>query len=100
MAKDLEILWLKKAFETLRAAVDHIALDHPQAAKNFMSQVEHQIALLRRHPHMGRVGKTTGTRELIIQRYHYIIPYRIKHDCIEIIRVFHMARQYPPQNKN
>jgi toxin ParE1/3/4 len=34
---------------------------------------------------------------LVITHYPYIVPYRIKSGCIEILRVFHTARAWPKQ---
>jgi toxin ParE1/3/4 len=46
-------------------------------------------------PHRGRPGRWPGTRELIITRTPYIVPYRVTSDLIEILRVFHSARRWP-----
>jgi len=37
-----------------------------------------------------------GTRELILSRFRYIIPYRVKAQRVEILRVFHTAQKWPP----
>jgi plasmid stabilization system protein ParE len=37
-----------------------------------------------------------GTRELVIGGLPYIIPYRIRENDIEILRVLHTARRWPP----
>lgn len=34
-------------------------------------------------------------RELIVAETPYIIPYRIKNNTVEILRVFHSAMQWP-----
>jgi toxin ParE1/3/4 len=47
-------------------------------------------------PHRGRPGRWQGTRELIIPSTPYLIPYRVRGEVIEILRVFHGARQWPP----
>lgn len=42
---------------------------------------------------MGRPGRIPGTRELIISSIPYIIPYRVKNNSIEVLRVLHVAMQ-------
>jgi toxin ParE1/3/4 len=43
---------------------------------------------------MGRVGRIAGARELIIAGTPYIVPYRLRGDEIEILRVIHNARKW------
>ncbi|PIW88418.1 MAG: type II toxin-antitoxin system mRNA interferase toxin, RelE/StbE family, partial [Nitrospirae bacterium CG_4_8_14_3_um_filter_44_28] len=40
-------------------------------------------------------GRVEGTRELVISGLPYIIPYRVKNNTIEILRVLHAARKWP-----
>ena len=51
---------------------------------------------LTRHPDMGRPGRVPGTRELVLPHFPYIIPYRVKAQRVEILRVFHTSRKWPP----
>jgi toxin ParE1/3/4 len=46
-------------------------------------------------PGIGGPGRIGGTRELVVERSPYIIPYHIVGERIEIIRVYHAARQWP-----
>jgi plasmid stabilization system protein ParE len=36
-----------------------------------------------------------GTRELVIEGLPYIIPYRVRDNHVEILRVLHTARRWP-----
>ncbi len=42
---------------------------------------------LKQFPESGRPGRVPMTREVIV--HPYIIPYRIKGDCVEILNIFH-----------
>ena len=53
------------------------------------------VAQLAAHPHMGRPGRVPGTRELVVTRFRYILPYRVREQSVEILRVFHTARKWP-----
>jgi toxin ParE1/3/4 len=44
---------------------------------------------------MGRAGRVTGTRELVIPNTPFIVPYRGKGEMVIILRVFHAARRWP-----
>ena len=62
-----------------------------------MSHIITSVQQLANHPSMGRAGRVFGTRELVITHYPYIVPYRIKDDAVEVLRVFHTSRQWPIQ---
>ncbi len=36
-----------------------------------------------------------GTRELVIPKRPFIVPYRMQRDIIQILRVYHGARRWP-----
>jgi len=44
---------------------------------------------------MGRPGRVPSTRELVIPSTPYLVPYWVRDDCIEVLRVFHAARRWP-----
>jgi toxin ParE1/3/4 len=45
-------------------------------------------------PHSGRRGHRENVRELVVPRTSYIVPYRVHQDRIEILAVFHGARDW------
>ncbi|MGZ8341172.1 MAG: type II toxin-antitoxin system RelE/ParE family toxin [Telluria sp.] len=47
-------------------------------------------------PDIGRPGRVMGTRELIIHP-NYVIPYRVRGEFVDILRVQHVARRWPKQ---
>ena len=53
------------------------------------------VALLAEQPGMGRPGRVPGTRELIVPRTRYIVPYRVRGETVEVLRVFHTSRRLP-----
>jgi toxin ParE1/3/4 len=89
------IKWLEDAVQDLRALQQHIALDRPIAASNVARRIIDAVSLLSEQPGIGRHGRIHGTRELIISGTPYVIPYRVKNNAIEILRVFHGAIKWP-----
>jgi len=77
----------------LDAAAFYIADDNPSAARRFVARLVAGIDLLTEHPAMGRSGRLAGTRELILPPY--IIPYRVRDNAIEVLRIFHSAQRWP-----
>jgi len=47
------------------------------------------------HPYLGRPGRVTGTRELVVTSTPFIVAYQVVDDRIEILAVFHGARIWP-----
>ena len=44
---------------------------------------------------MGRPGRVPGTRELVVPGTRYLVPYRVTGDTLQILRVYHGARNWP-----
>lgn len=76
-------------------AYDYLAAHNPEAAFNFADEVQKGIEQLQRFPSSGRAGRVPGTRELMINRYSFIIPYRVVGDELQILRVFSTYQQLP-----
>lgn len=78
-------------------AYDYLASENPAAAAGFADEIQRAIEQLQQFPSLGRPGRVPGTRELVISRYHFLIPYRVQGDELQILRVF-STYQKPPAN--
>jgi addiction module RelE/StbE family toxin len=93
----LQVVWLRRALANLEEEAAYIAQDSPQAAQQVVARIAHAIALLAQRPGLGRPGRVPGTRELPVAGTRYLIPYRVRGQRIEILRVFHTSRKPPSQ---
>ena len=91
----MQIRWLRTALRDLDAEMTYIEERDKEAAKRLYALIRGRVALLAQFPDLGRPGRVFGTRELVLERYPYIIPYRVKNDTVEILRVFHTSRRQP-----
>ena len=93
----VEIKWLKKALNNLEKEAEFIAKDDPKAARQVVQRIHHTVSLLVENPSLGHVGRVNGTRELVIPKIRYIVPYRVhpRLQRIEILRVFNTSRKLP-----
>ena len=92
----MTILWSPEAIEDLTSLRAYIADDNPAAARGVVLHIMHNIEqLLSDNPQMGRPGRVPGTRELVISRTPFIVPYRLQRNIIQILRVYHGARRWP-----
>ena len=90
------VRWLRTALRNLDAVAEHIALDDPRAARLVVDRVIAAVAMLADHPGLGRPGRVPGTRELVVKRTRYVVPYRVRGEVVEVLRVFHTS-QRPPE---
>ncbi len=93
--RPLEIRWLKRALVNLDVEAAFIALDNPAAAARLVDTIARSVELLAQHPGLGRPGRVEGTRELVVANTPYLVPYRVRNNVVEILRVFHGARKWP-----
>jgi toxin ParE1/3/4 len=92
----MNILWSPEAIQDLVSLRSYIAEDNPVAAQRVALRIVKAVEeLLADNPHMGRPGRVPGTRELVIPRTPYIVPYRMRQRALEILRVYHGARRWP-----
>jgi toxin ParE1/3/4 len=93
---DVNILWSPEAIQDLIALRAYIAEESPVGARRVVSRILQDVErLLPANPHVGRPGRVPGTRELVIPRTPYIVPYRVQGDAVQILRVYHGARRWP-----
>ena len=91
----MRIVWTEPALHDLASARAYIALDKPTAADSQIQRVLSAVEGLLRFPESGRPGRRVGTRELIVARTPYLVPYRLRGDSIEILRVLHGRQRWP-----
>lgn len=94
----MKLIWSPEAIDDLLSIRQYIAQDDPDTAREIVAAivtlVEHQLP---RFPQSGRTGRVEGTRELIIPRLPFIIPYRATAESIDVLRVYHASRMWPDQ---
>ena len=87
LADDVQAVRIKAAGEVIRNLSANS--DHQ------VERIEKAVATLRLTPNMGRPGRIIRTRELVVTRTPFIVPYRLLRERIEILAVIHAARRWP-----
>lgn len=95
--KACTVRWLRKALRNLDAEADYLAQDDPEAAARMFAYVRAKVEALAAYPASGRPGRVPGTRELVIDRYPLLIPYRVVGKELHVLRVFHTRRGLPEE---
>jgi toxin ParE1/3/4 len=91
----LNIIWSPQALTDLREIYLDLLPDNPSAACTLHERIRSCVFLLADTPQIGRPGRVPGTRERVVSGTRYIVPYRIVGDTLQILRVYHTARQWP-----
>lgn len=90
----LPILWRAEAQADLAITLEYIAERNPQSALDLYDDIERAVSQLPLHPYLYRLGRVSGTRELVAHP-NYIVVYRVSSSAIEIVSVLHSRQQYP-----
>ena len=91
----MNLIWSPEARGDLREMVAYLSEKNPYAARALCERIEAVAAEIIETPYIGRPGRVPGTRELVITNTPYVLPYQIRSDSIEILRVYHAARKWP-----
>lgn len=91
----MRVLWEEGALNDLAEIIEYISQDNPDAAAETAERILEAAGQLAEAPALGRPGRVLNTRELIVAGTPYLIPYRVKHGDVQILRVFHTAQRAP-----
>ncbi len=91
----MRIKWFTKALADLTELRNYITEDNPQAAQQVADRIIQAVEALQKQPAIGRPGRVPGTRELVISGLPYTLPYRVRGQTVEILRVLHQAKKWP-----
>lgn len=89
----MRIEWLRTALRNLDEEASYIAADDLAAAREVVRRILEAIATLREQLDIGRPGRVPGTRELVVSRTRYLVPYRVRGRVVQVLRVFHTSRR-------
>lgn len=87
--------YASRYFRRLEDIHEYISKHNPAAAARMVRRIRALVERLATSPGLGRPGRVTGTRELVIVGTPYIVPYRVKADVIQVITVLHGAQRWP-----
>jgi toxin ParE1/3/4 len=74
--------------------IDHIAQDSIAAALDQGDRIMQAVERLGEYPEMGREGRVSGTRELMVGRTSFVVVYRVGEERVEVLRVLHGTQMW------
>lgn len=93
----MRVIWTASSRRDLQGVWAYIARDNPVAADRVDDEIIAAGESLAEMPRRGRPGRRTATRELIVPGRPYIIVYTLRGETLAILRVVHMAQDWPPR---
>lgn len=87
--------WSPRAGRDLLTIEEFYAGYSQTTADRVMAEIRRHALQLESFPRIGRRGQVTGTRELVILKYPFMLVYRIVGKRVRIGRVLHQHQKYP-----
>lgn len=91
----MKLRYTPRAKLDLAEIYDYIAQENPPAARRVILLIRNAAETLPQNPQIGRVGRLARTRELTVDRFPFMLAYRIESEEIQILAVVHTARLWP-----
>lgn len=91
----MNVKWSRRAIRDVVDIAEYIQQHEPRAAREIYLRIVAATDLLDKHPEMGREGRVSGTRELVVTGTRYVVAYRVRGSRVQILRVLHGARRWP-----
>lgn len=91
----MTVRWSPEAAADFVAIVEYIRKQNLSAAERVAHKIYESAASLASFPQQGRLGRITGTRELVLSPLPYVAVYRVKDEAVEVVRVLHGAQRWP-----
>lgn len=89
----MTVAWSPRAIGHLAAL--RASRESPDAAARTAATLLAAVDRLAELPNLGRPGRVSSTRELVVPGTRYVIAYRVRGERLEIIAVFHGRQRWP-----
>lgn len=91
----MRLEWTRPAIRDLGEAGAFIVSDNPQAADRMADRIREAVEFLQEQPNIGRPGRVTGTRELVVTGTPFIAVYWVRGAAVQVLRLLHYSRKWP-----
>jgi len=91
----MRIRWTPNAAEDLESIYLYLCEHRPAWAQSTIRSLYDAARSLRTMSDRGRIGKISGTRELVLDRMPYLVVYRVNGQVVELIHINHTSQDRP-----
>jgi toxin ParE1/3/4 len=89
----MNVVYAPRALRDLESIAGYLTERNPAAALNVLGAIKASIDALTFFPKIGRLADSAGHRRLPVQRYPYLIFYRIVGEELIILHIRHTSRR-------
>jgi len=91
----MNVLWSAASVRHLHQAFDYIQGESFGGTTAVRRRILKTAERLGKIPLSGRAGRIHGTREAVVPRTPFIVVYRVSDETVDILGIWHAARQWP-----
>ena len=91
----MRVRWTTDAADDLERICDYIAQSRPDSGRRVAQSVIERIDTLETFPHLGRLGRVHGTREIAFPPHPFVAVYEVEEEQIVVLRILHGAQRWP-----
>jgi toxin ParE1/3/4 len=91
----MPIVWLPIAVQDIIHIRTYIADEEPKSAQSIALRIDKAVNRLSAMPNLGRPGRISVTRALVVSTTPYLAVYRVQNNRVEILRVLHGRQSFP-----
>jgi toxin ParE1/3/4 len=93
----MRVRWAEVAQLQLPEIGEYIARDNESAAETMIMRIRDAVGHLGAYPAIGRVGRVSDTRELVVSGTPYIVVYTVYAGSVQVAAIWHAKRAWPNQ---
>lgn len=91
----MKAIWSAAAVRHLQESIDYLQGESSTGAVTIRRRILATVRRLELMPYSGRTGRVDGSREAVFPRSPYIVVYQVSAQAVEILGIWHGARQWP-----
>jgi len=91
----MKVIWSAASARHLNEVVDYLQGESAEGAITIRRRILETVRRVGQMPQCGRIGRVDGTREAVVPRSPYIVVYQLSAQAVEILGIWHGARQWP-----
>lgn len=86
------VVWSRRSARNLVSIREYIRQFNPEAAQSTARRILEAVRAVAEHPHIGRTGRDSRTREFSVPGTPYLLVYMVLDATLEVVAVLHGAQ--------
>jgi toxin ParE1/3/4 len=91
----MKIHWSAASIKHLQEITGYLKGESATGTISTRRRIRETVQRIALMPFSGRAGRLEGTREAVVPRTPFIVTYKVSAQAVEILGIWHGARQWP-----